>query len=232
MLSTFSFVVCTRKIQGEPNCVVLVAPEDCSVDESILTASGFPKQTPMLVEIPTTPPRLKSQIPKYNEFWPCQYYEHIPDTRLVSELSDKEKQSFVRYMNETLDLAENSKLSVACCIVNMERNEVMGRGIEDDDAHCVMRAIEDAAAKLREKKLKMQKHCTDYVVFTNHEPCVMCSMALVHSRVRCVVFGTRCRDGGLSGEIRLGSMKQLNHRFDVYEGCCLERCQSIKKQCF
>lgn len=76
----------------------------------------------------------------------------------------------------------------------------------------------------------MQKHCTGYYVFTNHEPCIMCSMALVHSRVSCVVFGTKCKEGGLSGDvIRLGSTKQLNHKFHVYEGCCFDLCMDLCK---
>lgn len=44
--------------------------------------------------------------------------------------------------------------------------------------------------------------CLNLEVYTSHEPCVMCSMALVHSRVGKVVFGRRMpRTGGLTAEM-------------------------------
>ncbi|KAJ6256541.1 hypothetical protein Dda_8403 [Drechslerella dactyloides] len=41
----------------------------------------------------------------------------------------------------------------------------------------------------------------DLVVFMTHEPCVMCSMAMVHSRIGCFVFGEPMVSGGLHADL-------------------------------
>lgn len=60
--------------------------------------------------------------------------------------------------------------------------------------------------------------CTGYDVFVDREPCVMCAMALVHSRARRVVFAKlNASDGALaSAQRRLHTIKSLNHHYRVF----------------
>jgi len=59
---------------------------------------------------------------------------------------------------------------------------------------------------------------TSLSLFTLHEPCTMCTMALLHSRVREVfyVFPSG-KSGGFEGELGVHSRKDLNHRFEVWK---------------
>lgn len=66
--------------------------------------------------------------------------------------------------------------------------------------------------------------CTGWDCYVVWEPCVMCAMALVHSRVRRVIYANASADGGaLGSKMRLHGVRSLNHRYEVYrmmpEGC-------------
>ncbi|CDZ98557.1 Subunit of tRNA-specific adenosine-34 deaminase [Phaffia rhodozyma] len=57
---------------------------------------------------------------------------------------------------------------------------------------------------------------TSLTLFITHEPCVLCSMALVHSRVREVIYVIPNSSGGFSTPIGIHGNKSLNHQFKVY----------------
>ncbi|RKP37014.1 cytidine deaminase-like protein, partial [Dimargaris cristalligena] len=90
--------------------------------------------------------------------------------------------------------------------------------------HAVMIAIEQVA--LRERQRREQQHpgqvddgylCTGYDVYTTMEPCVMCSMALTHSRIRRLFYlDTNPEEGGLKSNFGVHNFSKLNHQYRVY----------------
>lgn len=58
---------------------------------------------------------------------------------------------------------------------------------------------------------------TGRTLFLTHEPCLMCTMALVHSRVKEVVFiHSMPKTGGCGGCTIVADLPTINHRFNIW----------------
>jgi tRNA(adenine34) deaminase len=74
---------------------------------------------------------------------------------------------------------------------------------------------------------------TDTTLYVTLEPCVMCAAAIVHARVRRLVFGAFDPRAGAAGSITdVFALRELNHRVDVFGGVLLEECAQLLQQFF
>jgi tRNA(adenine34) deaminase len=100
-------------------------------------------------------------------------------------------------------------------------------GAVDPTAHAEILALRSAAAQVGNYRLL---GATLYVTI---EPCLMCVGALVHARIREVVFGAaEPRTGALVSTVRGHEIPGLNHRFDVTSGVLEADCRDLIQQFF
>lgn len=73
----------------------------------------------------------------------------------------------------------------------------------------------------------------DTTLYVTLEPCPMCAMAIVHARVRRLVFGAwDPRAGGAGSVTDIFTLPGLNHRVDVFGGVLMEECGSLLREFF
>ena len=140
-----------------------------------------------------------------------------------------------RFMREALRLAREAEAEgeVPVGALVVLDGEVVGRGrnapiaSSDPTAHAEMIALRQAGAATGNYRLD---RCTLYVTL---EPCPMCAGALVHSRIRRLVFGARdLRFGGVRSKFRIADSELLNHQVDVVEGVLAAECTALLKDFF
>jgi tRNA(adenine34) deaminase len=97
----------------------------------------------------------------------------------------------------------------------------------DPTAHAEMLAITQAAEALNNWCLM------DATIYTTLEPCAMCTGAMVHARVKRLVFGAYDPKAGAAGSvINLAQHPSLNHRIEVTGGVLAEECGKMLSDFF
>src|SRR5437763_15375116 len=85
--------------------------------------------------------------------------------------------------------------------------------LKDATAHAEMLALTQAEEAMGDWRL------TDCSLYVTKEPCPMCAGALVHVRMKRVVFGAPDPKGGAAGSLlNILQLPGLNHRCDVTSG--------------
>lgn len=100
-------------------------------------------------------------------------------------------------------------------------------GSSDPTAHAEIMALRAAAAQVHNYRLP---GCTLYVTL---EPCVMCTGAILHSRIGRVVYGARDPKTGAHGSVvDLFAEPRLNHHAQVDGGVLAEECGALLSSFF
>jgi tRNA(adenine34) deaminase len=140
-----------------------------------------------------------------------------------------------KYMYAALQEAESAfdanEVPVGAVIIY--KNRIIGRGfnqverLKDPTAHAEMIAITAASSYLNDWRLS---ECEIYVTL---EPCVMCTGALLHSRIKNLYFSTYDPKFGACGSVyNIAEEGKYNHKLNIYAGIYENESRDLLKRFF
>jgi tRNA(adenine34) deaminase len=139
------------------------------------------------------------------------------------------------FMREALSMAEKARAAdeVPVGAVVVREGKIISRAsnqvelLKDATAHAEMLALTAAEAAMSDWRL------TDCDLYVTKEPCPMCAGAIVHTRIRRVIFGCADVRAGAAGTVmNLLEHNSLNHRCQVTRGVVQDECAAILQDFF
>ncbi len=87
---------------------------------------------------------------------------------------------------------------------------------------------------MREAAIKLNNYrLLDTYLFVTVEPCMMCMGALVHARVKRIIYGATDPKWGAAGSLyNFAEDSRLNHRVEIINGVREEACRALMQAFF
>lgn len=179
--------------------------------------------------IPKYPPLSKAINDEWSEkYWPMNWKGSIKENKLKQVfLNDYQLLRYSKFkllFDLILDYKSKNNLTADDHITLFYNNKTDEYNIFKDTqkvtgfalSHSVINGIDCICSNKNSDDYLLQ----DYFVITTHEPCQMCCMALLHSRIKLLLFNTFSQHQVkmLSGEnFSLASYKPLNWEYQVFQ---------------
>jgi tRNA(adenine34) deaminase len=134
-------------------------------------------------------------------------------------------------LQEAEKALEDNEVPVGAVVVR--GNKIIGRGfnqvekLKDATAHAEMIALTSAANNIGNWRLS---ECSIYVTL---EPCIMCTGALLATRIKELYFSTFDTKFGACGSLHnLAEHSKTNHRINVYSGIYSDESKKLIQEFF
>ena len=137
-------------------------------------------------------------------------------------------QQALRSAQRALDLGE---VPVGAVVVH--EGKIIGRGFNrnladcDPTAHAEIVALREAGSALGNHRLS---NCD---LFVTIEPCAMCAGAMVHARIRALIYGADDpKAGAVHSAVHVLNHPALNHKVEVRRGVLAGKCAELLQEFF
>ncbi|QUM82061.1 tRNA adenosine(34) deaminase TadA [Moritella sp. 5] len=150
-------------------------------------------------------------------------------------LTPEQVQADERWMQHAIMLAGKAEAidEVPVGAVIVLDDKIIGEGwnqsihLHDATAHAEIMALREAGKKIENYRL------IDATLYVTLEPCSMCAGAMVHSRVKRLVYGAVDLKTGAAGSVfNLVDHPKLNHQIEVHSGVFASETGALLSQFF
>ncbi|KAJ2416590.1 tRNA-specific adenosine deaminase subunit tad3 [Coemansia sp. RSA 2530] len=192
--------------------------------------------------IPATAPFTAEQFNLWKTVWPVSFR---PPVLVRTVLSADDREYIEKMLRYVADSIKTEEVVVAIC--SAESRLVMAETSVSQEsrsvhplrhaAMCCIAQVADAELRRQEGTVPAKRPhspsiadgdavagylCEGLDVFASREPCVMCTMALVHSRIGRLFFLSPSPSSGGISRYSMHSYKSLNHHFSAFQ-CSINR---------
>lgn len=156
--------------------------------------------------------------------WPLMWRGNT--AAIPTAMSERDQEQAMKYLKQVTSESVSSPYGIATLIVDPDQDLAVAvstdvRSEKDPLKHSTMAAIEKAAAWRKSLKDDDGYLCRGFHVYTTHEPCPMCAMALLHSRVNRIIYiKPTPKTGAIEPEssgLCIHAQHQLNWQFEAWK---------------
>lgn len=204
---------------------------------TILSELNILEENTIQVNIPSMQPISQTQYEEAKKFWSITSFIS-PKEKFIYEHKDEEQKEIISIFTKLKQDKE-----ATCILYDPQTHQILSKGRKQTDSyinHEIMDLLYNYSKKLSaiankertigqkeetppiENTIELfgyneQYYCEGLYVFTIEEPCIMCSMALVHNRINRIYYEKENKnDGGLVSQIEINNYK-LNHHYHIFK---------------
>lgn len=214
-------VLCTATYLGFQDLLALLEDDTrVAIESDSLRILRVPKELPLTKEIA----QVWSQL-----IWPMAWKGNPNHQALLTSDLDLEQE---RRIIETLIDNINDYLKYPFVTVVAQKESAKGPikilhiAFDERDKHPLHHSIMNAIAMVAQEEEALRREndpegtngylCQNLLFYTSYEPCAMCAMALVHSRIERLTYLSKHKRGAIESSYFIGDRRDLNWTFDIW----------------